>query len=256
MEFKDKVIIITGAGGGIGRETAIKFAKEGAFLTLVDISETSLRETVNGLGLSEDNYLLETIDVSKEEQVKKYVDDTINKFGKIDVFVNNAGIEGKVSSIIETKAEDLDLVLNINVKGVYFGLKHVMPHMIVNKYGSIVNTASVAGFIGSPGLAPYIASKHAVLGITKTAALEAAPFNIRVNAVCPGPVDNRMMRSIEEGAAPGHGEDVKKGFVATIPLGRYATNEECADLIYFLASENSKYITGQAFRIDGGMGAK
>lgn len=256
MEFNNKVIIITGAGGGIGRETAMKFAKEGAYLTLVDISETSLKETVGYLGITEDKYLLEVTDVSKEEQVKKYVDDTINKFGKIDAFVNNAGVEGKVSSIIDTKSEDLDFVLNINVKGVYYGLKYVMPHMITNKSGSIVNTSSVAGFIGSPGLAPYIASKHAVLGITKTAALEAAAFNIRVNAICPGPVDNRMMRSIEEGAAPGHGEDVKNGFIATIPLGRYATNEECANLIYFLASDNSKYITGQAFRIDGGMGAK
>ncbi|MDD4831824.1 MAG: SDR family NAD(P)-dependent oxidoreductase [Bacilli bacterium] len=256
MEFRDKVVIITGAGGGIGREIAKKIASNGAKLTLVDISETNLRETASQLGLGEENYLIQVTDVSKEEQVKFYVDETIRKFGKVDVFINNAGVEGKVASIVETNASDLDFVLNVNVKGVYYGLKHVMPHMMSNKYGSIVNTASVAGFIGSPGLAPYIASKHAVLGLTKTAALEGAAFNIRVNAICPGPVDNRMMRSIEEGAAPGNGDAVKKNFEVSIPLGRYATNEECADLIYFLASDEAKYITGQAIRVDGGMGAK
>lgn len=256
MEFKDKVVIITGAGGGIGRATAVKLAKKGAKLALVDISEFDLIDTVNQLNIEEINYLIILADVSKEEQVKTYVDKTIMKFGKIDAFINNAGVEGKVTSIIETDAIDLDLVLNINVKGVYYGLKHVLPHMMKNNYGSIVNTASVAAFMGSPGLAPYVASKHAVLGLTKNAALESSTFNIRVNAICPGPVDNRMMRSIEEGAAPGNGETVKKSFELSIPLGRYATNEECAELICFLISDEAKYITGQAIRIDGGMGAK
>ncbi len=256
MEFKDKVIIITGAAGGIGKAVAKMFASEEAKLTLVDLNEEKLKEVARELNLKEENYLLQAIDVSKEEQVQSYVTQTKLTYGRIDVFINNAGIEGKVTPIINTLSEDLDAVLNINVKGVYYGLKYVLPIMMEQKSGSIINTSSVAGFIGSPGLAPYIASKHAVLGITKTAALEAADYNIRVNAVCPGPVENRMMRAIEEKAAPGHGNEVKQSFIANIPMKRYSTNEEVANLIYFLSSNKSSGITGASYRVDGGMGAK
>lgn len=256
MEFKDKVAIITGAANGIGEAVAKMLAKEGAKLTLVDIDEDGLNRLSGELGIAEENYIISPTDVSKEEQVSSYVNKTIDKFGRIDIFVNNAGVEGKVQSIIDTSSDNLDFVLDINIKGVYYGLKYVLPTMIEQKYGSIINTSSVAGFIGAPGLAPYIASKHAVLGITKTAALEVALYGIRVNAVCPGPVDNRMMRSIEEGAAPGHPEDVKQAFEKDIPIGRYATNEEVADLICFLASDKAQYLTGVSYRIDGGMGAK
>ncbi len=256
MNTSEKVVVITGAAGGIGASVAIKYAKENAKLVLVDMSKEKLLEVARELGLTNENCLLATIDVSKEEQVKYYIDRTIEKFGRIDVFVNNAGIEGKVQNIVDTEEENLDLVLGVNVKGVFFGLKHIMPHMMKAKKGSIINTSSVAGFIGSQGLGSYVASKHAVLGITKTAALEGAPFGIRVNAVCPGPVNNRMMRSIEDGIMPGRGEDIKKGFETTIPLGRYADNEEVASIIHYLGSDEAKYITGAAFRIDGGMGAK
>ncbi|MDD2203590.1 MAG: glucose 1-dehydrogenase [Bacilli bacterium] len=248
------VVIITGAAGGIGREVAKRYAVEGAKLTLVDLFEEGLIETAKQLNLNEGDYLIVPTDVSKEEQVKNYVDQTINKFGKIDVFINNAGIEGKVQSIVETTAENLSKVLDVNVKGVYFGIKYVLPHMTEVKHGSIVNTASIAALEGSIGLTPYVASKHAVLGITRCASLEAAPSNVRVNAVCPGPVDNRMMRSIEEGSVPGAAEVAKEGIMKSIPMGRYATNEEVADLIYFLGSDKSIYITGVACRIDGGMG--
>ncbi len=256
MEFKDKVVIITGASGGIGKETVKMFAAQGAKLTLVDVNREELIKIANEIGLAPDNCILLLSDVAIEEQVKNYVDQTKQKFGRIDVFVNNAGIEGKVASIVETDKENLDKVLNINIKGVFYGLKHVMKVMMEQKSGSIINTASVAGFIGSPGLSAYVASKHAVLGLTKTAALEGADFGIRVNAVCPGPVDNRMMRSIEDGANPGNGNAVKDAFLANIPLKKYSTNEEVANLIYFLASDKSSSITGTAYRIDGGMGAK
>ena len=254
--FENKVAIITGAGGGIGATVAKDLYEKGAKLTLVDVSDESLTELSKNLKLNPDNSILLKADVSREGNVKYYVDKTVEKFGRIDIFVNNAGVEGKVSSIVETKKEDLDFVLNINVKGVYFGLKYVMAEMMKNNSGSIINISSVAGFMGSPGLCPYVASKHAVIGITKTAALEGAPSNIRVNAVCPGPVDNRMMRSIEDGAAPGNGDAVKAEFLKTIPLGRYASNEDIANLINFLASDASTYITGQTYRIDGGMNAK
>lgn len=254
--FENKVAIITGAGGGIGKAVAKELYEKGVKISLVDVSAESLTELSKELNLNKDNSLLLKADVSREDNVKYYVDKTIEKFGKIDIFVNNAGVEGKVASIMETKKEDLDFVLNINVKGVYYGLKYVMAEMMKNKSGSIINTSSVAGFIGSPGLCPYVASKHAVIGITKTAALEGAPLNIRVNAVCPGPVDNRMMKSIEEGALPGNGDAIKTEFLKMIPLGRYASNEDVSKLIVFLASDDSTYITGQAYRIDGGMNAK
>lgn len=254
--FKNKVVVITGATGGIGSTIVSMLAKDGAKLVLVDLSLAKLEKLSKDLGLATDNYLLVEADVSKEEQVKKYVDKAVEKYGTIDAFINNAGVEGKVASIMETTSDNLDLVLNVNVKGVYYGLKYVMPVMIENKKGSIVNTSSVAGLMGSPGLAPYVASKHAVIGITKTAALEVAPFNVRVNAVCPGPVDNRMMESIEEGTLPGHGNDIRDEFSKIIPMGRYSTNGEVANLMLFLISDKAIGITGVSYRVDGGMGAK
>lgn len=254
--MNDKVAIITGAGGGIGHAVAKALNEQGVKLVLVDVSSEALTEVSKDLNLNKDNSILLKADVSKEDNVKYYVDKTIEKFGKIDIFVNNAGVEGKVATIVDTNKEDLDFVLNVNVKGVYFGLKYVMEQMIKQKYGSIINTSSVAGFMGSPGMCPYVASKHAVIGITKTAALEAAPYNIRVNAICPGPVDNRMMRSIEDGTLPGNGNAIKNELLKQIPLGRYASNEDISKLIVFLASDDSTYITGQAYRVDGGMNAK
>jgi NAD(P)-dependent dehydrogenase (short-subunit alcohol dehydrogenase family) len=256
MEFQDKVVIITGAAGGIGQAVSKLFIENGAKLTLVDVNKDSLQELVESLNLDEKNYLIEVADVSKEEEVKRYVEATLNKYGKIDIFINNAGVEGKVQNIVDTTAENLDFVLGVNIKGIYFGLKHVMAVMMKQKEGCIINTSSVAGFIGSPGLGPYTASKHAVIGLTKTACLEGASYNIRVNAICPGPVENRMMRSIEEGTIPGEAEKVKNETIKSIPLQRYATNEEVADLMYFLASKRAKYINGVSYRIDGGMGAK
>ncbi len=256
MEFKDKVIVITGATGGIGAEAAKKFAEEGAKLALLDLDAGKLQSLAASLGLNEERCSLFVCDVRDEEKLKNCILKIKEKFSKIDVFCNNAGVEGSVVPIHLTEKEDLDFVLDVNVKGAYFGLKHVLPIMYEQKAGAIVNTASVAGHIGSPGLAPYIASKHALIGLTKTAALEAAEHGVRVNAVCPGPVDNNMMRNIEKKASPDAPEAVKEGFAATIPFLRYATNEEVADLILFYASERSKYITGTSLRIDGGMAAK
>src|SRR5690606_22635202 len=146
----------------------------------------------------------------------------------------------------------LDKVMAVNVKGVFFGLKHVLPVMIEQKSGSIINTSSIAGLIGFPGITPYVASKHAVIGLTKNAALEAAGAGVRVNAICPAPIEARMMRSVEEGQAAGRAAEMKQTYEQVIPLKRYGLPEEVAQLVLFLASDRSSYITGNAYPVDGG----
>ena len=253
MRFNDKVVLITGAAGGIGKATARAFAEEGALLALVDLQQSALDVAVGDLNLAEGTYVTIAADVSKEDQVQQYVEKTLGKFGKIDVFFNNAGIEGAYAMITDQTADNFAKVLDVNVKGVFYGLKHVIKVMKQQRSGAIVNTASVAGLVGSPGMAPYIASKHAVIGLTRTAALECAEWGIRVNAVCPAPINTRMMRAIEEGAAPGRGQEMQKQYEAAVPMKRYGEPHEVAQLVLFLASEQASYITGAAVPIDGGM---
>jgi NAD(P)-dependent dehydrogenase (short-subunit alcohol dehydrogenase family) len=250
--LQDKVAIITGGAGSIGKVTAKIFLSEGAKVMLVDINKTDLEKVVAELG--SENVRFCVADVSKSKDVENYVDETVKQFGKIDVFFNNAGIEGVVSSIVDYPEDIFDQVIAVNLKGVWQGNKYVIPQM--NDDGSIIMTSSVAGIVGSANLGAYVASKHAVVGIMRTAALEVAPRKIRVNSVHPSPVNNRMMRSIEEGASAGHGKDVQKQFEAMIPLGRYAEPEEIANLVLFLASDESQFITGTTQIIDGGFCAQ
>jgi len=245
----NKVALITGGTGGIGLETAKLFLDEGAKVVLVDLDTQTLENAAAGLGSPNVSFV--AADVSKTADVERYVRHAVDTFGKIDVFFNNAGIEGQVQPIEEYAEENFDRVLAVNVKGVWLGMKHVLPQM--NDGGSIINTSSVAGLMGSPSMTAYVASKHAVIGLTRTVALEVAPRRIRVNSVHPSPVDNRMMRSLEEGYAPGAGEEVKKGFEARIPLARYASNLEIANAVLFLASDESQFITGTKIVVDGGM---
>jgi len=252
VELKDKVAVITGAASGIGKATAKLFADEGAKVVMVDLKEDMRAEAAKELGLSEDQHLLVEADVSKENQVENYVKRAKEKFGRIDVFFNNAGIEGKVYQIVDQPSENIENVMNVNVVGVLYGLKYVMREMIAQKSGSIINMSSVGGWMGSPGMAPYVASKHAVIGITKSAALEVAELGIRVNAVSPGPIETRMMRSIEEGQAPGQADAAKEAVKAAVPMKRYGMPEEVAELVLFLASDRASYITGSIYLVDGG----
>lgn len=222
-------------------------------MVLVDLDEAKLREVAGQLGSDHVQHI--AADVAKAQDVERYAQFAVEKFGRIDVFFNNAGIEGVVKPLPEYPEEMFDKVLAVNVKGVWLGLKYVMPIMKQNGGGSIIITSSVAGLQGSPNVSAYVTSKHAVVGTMRVAALEGAADNIRVNSVHPSPVDNRMMRSLEEGFAPGAAEAAKQSFEATIPLKRYATADDVVQLVLFLASDESRFITGCTFPVDGGMTA-
>ncbi len=247
--FKDKVVLITGGSGAIGSTTAKKFLDKGAKVVLVDINADTLKKTSEELNSSYLAYI--TADVTKSADVKKYVDFTVDKFGKIDVFFNNAGIEGIVKPITEYPEEDFDKLMDINVKGVWLGMKYVLPQM--NDGGKIINTSSVAGLMGTENMTAYVTSKHAVIGMTKSVALEVAPRGIQVNTIHPAPVDNRMMRSLEDSFAPGQGAAVKEQFVQMIPMKRYANNDDIANGVLMLASAENTFMTGSKLIVDGGM---
>ncbi|MBU8877523.1 SDR family oxidoreductase [Bacillus sp. FJAT-29790] len=253
MSFKGKVVVVTGAAGEIGKETVKLFAEKGAKLVLVDLDAENLKKTAFDLALQKDKYLIVKADVTKEEDVQKYVEESKIRFGKIDVFFNNAGVIGKLANLTEQEASNLDLVLNVNVKGVFYGLKHVLKVMIDQQDGSIINMSSVAGLAGSPGLSPYVASKHAVIGLTKTAALEVASKGVRINAVCPDPVNTKMAKEVEKWLAPeDSSKNQKEKYTSTLPLKRYAEPKEIAELVMFLASNKASYINGSCYTIDGG----
>lgn len=248
-KLENKVAIITGGSGAIGASTAKLFLEEGAKVVLVDINEEALKKTADDLKSDQVSYV--AADVTKSADVQKYVEHTLKTFGQIDVFFNNAGVEGQVKPIQDYPEEAFDQLMAVNVKGVWLGLKYVMP--AIKEGGSIINTSSVSGVMGTPNIIPYTTSKHAVVGMTRSAALEAAPRKIRVNTVHPSPVDNRMMRSLESGFSPEDAELAKKDFENTIPMGRYATNDDIAKGVLFLASDDSQFMTGTKLIIDGGM---
>jgi 3alpha(or 20beta)-hydroxysteroid dehydrogenase len=254
QRLKDKVAVITGGTGGIGQDTAALFLSEGAKVVIVDLDQTAL-DRVSAQLKGGDRVLAVKADVSKEDDVKAYVQAATQRFGRIDVFFNNAGIEGKVAPIVEQKIEDFDRVIAVNVRGVFLGLQYVLREMQKARSGSIINMSSIAGLQGSAGVAPYVASKHAVVGLTKSAAIEAAKFNVRVNSVHPSPINTRMMRSLEAGFDPESAERARKRLEQAIPLGRYGESRDVANLVLFLASDESAFVTGAQFRVDGGMGA-
>ncbi len=247
--LENKVAIITGGAGSIGKTTAQLFLEEGAKVLLVDMNEEALKKAVEELDNINVKYA--AADVTKSADVQRYVSEAVKSFGKIDVFFNNAGIEGVVKPIEDYPEEIFDKVIAVNVKGVWLGAKYVLPQM--NDGGSMILTSSVAGINGSPNVSAYITSKHAVVGIMRATAVEAASRKIRVNSIHPSPVDNRMMRSLEEGFAPGQAEAAKKELEKSIPLGRYAKPEEIGKLVLWLASDDSQFITGTTQVIDGGL---
>ena len=250
--FEEKVVIITGAAGLIGKTMAKQVHDEGGKVVLVDMNEDALNKTVDELALSKDNYLIVSADVTKEEQVKNYVDKTIEHFGKVDGFFNNAGVEGTTANVEDYPLDTFEFVLDVNVKGAFLGLKYVVPVMKKQGYGSIVNTASGAGLIGSPGMIGYNTSKHAVIGMTRVVASEVASENIRVNAVAPGVINSKMMRRIEENTAPGQGDAAQEAFNNAVPMGRYGEPNEVTNVVAFLLSDEAAYVTQSIYTVDGG----
>src|SRR5690606_28076359 len=244
-----KVAVITGGAGGIGKVTAERFLKEGAKVVLVDLFDDALQQVKEELG-SLGEVLTVQADVSQEADVENYVKKTVEHFGKMDVFINNAGIEGKVAPLVDQKVEDYDEVNSVNVRGVFSGLKYMLPVLTKQGHDSVINTSSVAGLSGSPGVAPYITSKHAVVGLTKAAAVEVASANVRVNSIHPSPVNTRMMRSLEERL-----EIEQEKIAKSIPLDQYMESYYIAKLVLFTASDESSFCTGVHYRVDGGMGA-
>jgi 3alpha(or 20beta)-hydroxysteroid dehydrogenase len=252
-KLKGKTAIITGGAGGIGQATAQLFMQEGANVMLVDRDETALRQVCERLGRHSAFF---AADVSDPNSATRYVEAARSKFGGVDVLFANAGIEGNVGPLVDMSIENFDHVLAVNVRGVFLGIRAAAPEMIARGGGSIIVTSSVAGLIGSPGLSAYVTSKHAIIGLARCAALELAPHFIRVNTVNPGPIENRMMRSIENQISPSDGGAVKQEFEKLVALGRYGTNEEIAKLALFLASSDSSYCTGSVFVADGGFTAQ
>jgi NAD(P)-dependent dehydrogenase (short-subunit alcohol dehydrogenase family) len=251
-DMQDRVALVTGGGSGIGRAACLEFAHAGARVAAVDIDVESAEKTAAEIRALGRQSLAVRADVSQSAQVQAYVQQTLDKLGRIDYFFNNAGTEGRVAPLAEYDEAVWDRVIGVNLKGVFLGLRYVLPVMIAQKKGAIVNTSSVAGTVGAPTLAAYSASKHGILGLTRTAAGEVGKQGVRVNAICPGPINTRMVRSLAEMINPDDPDSVAKFNIGRNPMGRYGEPDEVARIVVFLCSDASDYVNGVAWLIDGG----
>ncbi|QHA91048.1 glucose 1-dehydrogenase [Bacillus sp. N1-1] len=242
-----KVAIITGAGSGLGQAAAVRLADEGVTIVAVDINEEGGNETVDLAKKAGVDALFIKADVSKAEDVKNYVDKTVEAFGKIDYFFNNAGISGSGEYYLNTKVEEIEKIVDINLMGALYGVRYVADVMIKNGGGSIVNTASSAGVIGQDSVVTYSATKHGIIGLTKSIVAEYAKDGLRANAIAPGPTETPMVKDFYD-ANPKMKENAEAG----IPQKRLGTPEEVAELVTFLLTSKAQYINGEVIRIDGG----
>ena len=249
--LNDKIALITGGASGIGRASALAIAREGAKVAVADVLVEGAGETVGLIESGGGQAIAIEADVSNAANVEAMVQKVIEAYGRIDCAFNNAGIEGQVASTEEYSEEIFDRVIDINLTGVWLCLKYEIPRMLEHGSGAIVNTASGAGLVGTPGLSAYVASKHGVVGLTKTAALEYAKLGIRVNAVCPGVIETPMVQRLSSGQ-PQMGE----ALVAAEPIGRVGQPEEIAESVVWLCSDAASFVTGHAMSVDGGFVAQ
>jgi len=250
MEFTNKIVLITGAGSGIGRASSLKFASNGATVVLVDFNKETGEETLELVKEQGGEGIFIQADVSNSEDVKSYVNKAVETYGRIDVFFNNAGIIQKFAPFTTVEESEYDRIMDVNVKGIFLGMKYVLQVMEKQGHGSVINTASTAGIRAEHSVAVYSASKHAVIGLTKGAALEYANKGIRINALCPGGVQTSLTASVAEQFEQG-------GYVPeelpNMRMGRYADPEELAEMVVYLASEKASYMTGSVVVVDGGL---
>jgi NAD(P)-dependent dehydrogenase (short-subunit alcohol dehydrogenase family) len=245
--FKNKVAVVTGGSYGIGRATAAAFAARGAKVVVADFAEDKMQETLNMIKAVGGEGIFIKCDVANSKDVKAMIEKTIATFGRLDYAFNNAGIEGFFANTQDCTEENWDRTIAVNLKGAWLCMKYEIPEMLKQGKGVIVNCASVAGLIGFPALPAYVASKHAVTGLTKATALENTKLNIRVNAVCPGVIQTPMIDRVT-----GQNKEVEKRYVDMEPIGRMGKPDEVANAVMWLCSDNASFVTGVCLPVDGG----
>ena len=248
LDFSGKVALVTGAASGMGLATARAFAEAGAAVVLADFKEDAVQAAAQKLVAAGHEALAVRCDVSDDAQVAAMVDRTVAEFGRLDAAFNNAGVMALIAPIADSPREDWDRVIGINLRGVWSCMKHELRQMERQGSGAIVNNASVGALTGNPGIASYIASKHGVVGLTRTAALEYVKRGIRVNAVNPGLIDTQIARDVVDGDEQAYAELAKH-----VPIGRAGRPEEIASVVVWLCSPGASYVVGHARTVDGGM---
>lgn len=249
--FSGKTALVTGSGAGIGRATALKFAAEGANVVVSDIHAKGGEETLAMIHKAGGRAMFQLADVSDAAEVAALVAGAVDEYGRLDCAVNNAGIEGRIVPIVDQTEDNYDAVMSINAKGTFLCLREEIRHMVAEGGGAIVNLSSVAGLVGFPGLSPYVASKHAVIGMTRNAALEYGKAGVRVNAVCPGGIDTRMLDSLAD-QSTGGAQNSRQMMAPLHPIGHIGTPEEVANLIVWLCSPQGSFMLGAIVPVDGG----
>lgn len=252
ISLDGKVALVTGGANGIGAATAAWFSKAGASVVLADIDAKGLAETEKGISGPSESVIC---DVTSLADMQKAVETTQSRFGGLDIAILNAGVENEVRNADELSVEEFEKVMRVNVTGAFIGVKCCAPAIRRRGGGAILITSSTSGKIGAAGLTPYTASKHAVIGLMRAAALEYAPDNIRVNTVNPCPVETRMMRALEHGFNPEDSESIRLSLTEAIPLNRYGQPDDVAKVFAFLASDDAAFLTGSVYMVDGGMTA-